>query len=182
MDLKWYFIGLALVALSLGILCIRPSDRFLSCLEKLPRHRAGGYLLFGAAAAWFIWNIAQLGKADEVGFLSKQNMLIVFTAIALLTPIYVPDFLAVRGLCILYLLLANELLDLTWMEYSLAQRWFNGGIYIGIVFALVWGAAPYLFRDFVQWIGSKTTHRRFLGIGLVSYGMILVFSTFYALS
>lgn len=147
-----------------------------SC-KAFPRHKLAGYCLFGLGALWFLWNVSNLTKADEIGFVSNDTLLIVFAFIALLTVPFVPDFLAVRGLAILYLLAARVLLDLGWMEYSTPQRLFNTAIYLGIVAALIIGASPYRLRDFFNWSFARPARYKLLGSLCALYGLTLTLTS-----
>ena len=61
------------------------------------------------ATAWFVWNVNVEPIADFSVF--KPYMMAGFTAVGILACIFVQDFLAVRGLAVLMLLLAKLMLD-----------------------------------------------------------------------
>jgi len=178
MTLFSAILGFGIILAVAGVLCLLGNERVASACKTFPRHKLLGYVLFGAGALWFLWNIAHLSQADEIGFLSRDMMLLIFAAIGLLSIPFVPDFLAVRGLAILYLLFARVALDAGWLQYSTPQRLFNFAIYIGIVGALIIGASPFRLRDFFNWLFAAQMRHRIMGGVCVAYGLILTFSAF----
>ena len=93
-----------------------------STAKALPRSTRGAWLFFGAGAGWFIWRCAQLNESDLIFFKTPGPVMIAFGVLAGLAFRYTPDFLAVRGLCVLMLLAAEPLLYAAYMEYGRPQR------------------------------------------------------------
>lgn len=178
MTLFQAILGFSIFLLMMGMPLLFATRRIEPILKAFPRNPIAGYALFAAGAGWFIYNVAHLSKADEIGFLSNDVMLIIFAAIALLTIPFVPDFLAVRGSSILYLMMARMLLDAGWLLYSTPQRMLNLAVYIGVVAALIIGASPYKLRDFFNWLFAKKTRPKVLGGIFCLYGLALTVSAF----
>ena len=86
--------------------------------------------------------------------------------------IFVPDFLAVRGLASMILLTAGALLDASYMHYDTALV-LKAYVYLAIVIALILGANPYKLRDFFQWLYKNEARPRVFGAVFVIYGLIL---------
>ena len=91
--------------------------------------------------------------------------------------IFVPDFLAVRGLAALILLIAGVLLDVSYMQYGSAL-FLKASVYISIVIALILGANPYKLRDFFEWLYKKEVRPRVFGGIFVVYGFLLAVVAF----
>ena len=126
----------------------------------------------GSGGLWFLWRLFHLGTADEL--LPKPILLIAFGAISVLSFTQAPDFLAVRGLCILMLLAAHDLLRAAYMEWDHPQRLFMVGlVYLGIAAAIYLGGYPYRLRDFFGWLFARGGRARALGTALTGYGMLL---------
>ncbi|MBC2595522.1 hypothetical protein H5P28_14745 [Ruficoccus amylovorans] len=141
------------------------------------RSTPAAVVLFGGAAVWFLWHIAHLGKADFGDY--KQLLLLVFGVTALGSFFFVRDFLAVRGLAVLMLLSARPLLDAAYMQFDHPQRLLMViAVYIGIVIALIIGAAPYRLRNFFTWLFAKNARVRALGLVLVVYGAAVFITSF----
>lgn len=162
--------GLFLIAL--GVPLALNSSRAVAVLKALPRSTSAAVLFFGTGAIWFLWNVLHLSAAD---FGEYRGLLAVgFAAIALLAFKCVPDFLAVRGLCVLVLLAASPLLGAAYMEYQYPQRLFMVTlVYVFIALAIWLGASPFRLRDFFGWLFARTGRTRAFGGALLAYGLLL---------
>ena len=113
-----------------------------AALKAFPRSPSAAWLFFGGGAVWFLYNIWNLSSADFGDY--HVVLFIIFGAIAVFAFKCVPDFLAVRGVCLLVLLCAAPLLEAAYMEYRYPQRLFMVGIiYLGIALAICLGAQPW---------------------------------------
>jgi len=99
-------------------------------------------------------------------------VMIAFGLLAVLAFIYTPDFLAVRGLCVLMLLAAEPLLYAAYMEYQHPQRLLMvTAVYLGLAAALYLAAAPYRLRDWFEWLFRVSSRPRLVGAVLLVYGL-----------
>ena len=163
-----------IVLIVLGLAFCWNGEPVKRALIQFGRSKTATFLVFGASTAWFIYKVAHLSEADEIGIISREFMLIVFIGVALLSFIYVPDFLSVRGLAILFLLVASELLEASWMQYSMMQHMLNIFVYVlMIAVALYMGAVPYKWRDFFTWLFTKAKRARLVGCAFLAYGLAL---------
>ena len=98
-----------------------------------------------------------------------------FGIVAVLAFKCIPDFLAVRGACVLVLLAAGPLLGAAYMEYGHPRRLFmvKALVYIGIALAIWLGAQPYRLRDFFGWLFARPGRARGFGALLAAYGLLL---------
>lgn len=148
---------------------MRPAA-FGSALRRFPRSEAWGYPLMLLATAWFVWNLQQENISDFAAW--KPFMLVGFAAVGILTCIYVRDFLPVRGLAILLMLLAKVALDI--------QRWSDSDwknvitvlAYIWVLAGVVLVVSPWWLRDWIQWLTATELRVRVgctlrLGLALV---------------
>jgi hypothetical protein len=143
-----------------------------SAIKAFPRATSFGYLVFSVGAAWFLYNIWHLSKADFGDY--RTILVIAFGAIAVLAFKCVPDFLGVRGACAIVLLGAGPFLDAAYMEYSHPLRLFMVSIvYVAISLAIWLGAQPWRLRDFLNWVFAREGRSRGLGGFLVAYGALL---------
>lgn len=174
--------SLFLVTLLTGIFLIAFGGHFLwhgmrseSSAKAFPRSQAAAYLLFGSAAAWFLYLVTQLGPADFGQY--KHLLFLLFLGTAVGAFYFVPDFLAVRGLAALMLLTAGVLLDASFMHYgpALVLKVF---VYAAIVAALIIGASPYLLRDFIGWLYKSDRRPRIFGALFALYGLALISTSF----
>ena len=167
--------GLLLIALGLPLLA--HSSRAVAVLKALPRSTAAAVVFFGVGAVWFLWNVLHLSSADFGDY--KTLLAIAFAAIALLAFRCVPDFLAVRGLCVLVLLAASPLLGAAYMEYQYPQRLFLVTFVYGLIALAIWlGASPFRLRDFFEWLFARERRTRFFGAAVLAYGLLLTLVSF----
>jgi len=162
--------GLLLVAL--GVPLVLNHSGYAALLKALPRSQRATYVFFTAGAAWFLYNIWHLSPADFGDY--RTLLFIGFAAVAVLSFKCVPDFLAVRGLCILVLMGAMPLLDAGYMNFEHWQiHFYKVLVYVGIALAIWLGAQPWRFRDFVAWLFARPGRARGVGGALAVYGLVL---------
>ena len=156
----------------LGALLLWNGPQVAGIARALPRSREAAWFFFGAGAAWFLWRLTQLGESDLIFFKTPQPVMIAFGLLAVLAFIYTPDFLAVRGLCVLMLLAAEPLLYAAYMEYQHPQRLLMvTAVYLGLAAALYLAAAPYRLRDWFEWLFRVSSRPRLVGAVLLVYGL-----------
>jgi hypothetical protein len=166
-----------LLMLALGGLLLWNGPAVGATAKALPRSRRASWLFMVAGALWFLWRLVHLSTADEL--LPKPLLIVAFGAVAVLSFNYAPDFLAVRGLAVLILLGAGELLYAAYMEWAHPQRLFMvGAVYVAIVAAIYLGGYPYRLRDFFGWLFARNSRARVLGAVLGGYGALLAVLAF----
>lgn len=159
--------------LLLGVAFVLDFPAFNAAIRSLPRSRSAAVVLFGGGAAWFLWHIWHLSSADFGDY--RTPLFIAFAALALLAFKCIPDFLAVRGLCVLILLTASPLLSAAFMEYQYPQRLFMVTlVYVLIALSLWMGASPFRLRDFFEWLFVRRGRSRIFGLLIGLYGVVLV--------
>jgi hypothetical protein len=166
----------ALLLIAFGAHFLWHGMRSAKSVQAFPRSQVAAYILLGSAAAWFLYKVTQLGPADFGQY--KNILFIVFLVVALGSFIYVPDFLAVRGLAALILLTAGALLNAAYMELPTARLFLVSFVYLAIVVALILGANPYKLRDFFEWLYLKELRPRIFGGIFATYGMLLLVVAF----
>lgn len=163
----------------LGALLAWGDPRVASTAKALPRSQRGAWLFFGTGALWFLWRISRLNESDLIFFASPGPVMIGFAVLAVLAFIYAPDFLAVRGLCVLTLLAAEPLLHAAYMEWQHPQRLLMvTAVYVALALALYLAAAPYRLRDAFEWLFQQPRRARTLGVGLAVYGLVTAIAAF----
>ena len=113
-----------------------------------------------------------LGEADLIFFQTPKLLMLAFGVLAVLSFIYAPDFLAVRGLTILMLLVAEPLLYAAYMEWTHPQRLLMvTAVYIGLTAAIYLAAYPFRLRDFFEWLFRTPGRPRLVGAIVLAYGL-----------
>lgn len=167
--------GLILIAAGLPLLL--DLSGVTAAIRGFPRSTSAGYVVFGAAAAWFLYNILHLSNADFGEY--RYYLFVGFAAVALLAFKCVPDFLGVRGASALVLIGAAPFLDSAYMEYGHPQRLFMVSfVYVAIACAIWLGAQPWRLRDFLGWLFARPARSRGLGGIFLAYGIVLCGAAF----
>ena len=146
---------------------------FAAAVKKFPRSVPWGVALMVVGTLWFLWNLSQESIAD---FAAYKNVLFAgFAGVGLGTCIFVQDFLAVRGLAIVLLLLAKLMVDtgrpaLTQTHWVLViQAW----AYVLVVAGIWFTVSPWRLRDLLAW-GTATEQRIKVGCGIrLAFGMFV---------
>ena len=132
----------------------RPKD-FTATVRKFPRNYPVGVGLMLLATGWFAWIVNNEPIADFSAF--KPYMLAGFVAVGVLSCGFVRDFLAVRALAVIFLLLAKLMVDtcrphldespFVLVNQTLAYLFVLGGIIFTI--------APWRLRDWLEWFTAS---------------------------
>ena len=125
--------------------------QFAATARKFPRNLPVGIVLMLLATAWFVWNVNVEPIADFSVF--KPYMIAGFVAVGILACIFVQDFLAVRGLAVVMLLLAKLMVDTgrphlgTTPWVLVIQVW----AYLLVVAGMWFTVTPWKLRDILNW-------------------------------
>ncbi len=153
-------------------------------LKKFPRNHMMGQILLGVGMAWFWLLVAP----DDMGRLSSLTMelgefdgmkpvLRLLAPVALvLVSISVKDFLSVRALGLLGLMVASPLLCAAFLKNPASRLLIPVFAYALIIASLFWVSMPYLFRDWVNWATTNSGRWRALAFGGVAYGVAVLVS------
>jgi hypothetical protein len=125
--------------------------QFAAAARKFPRNLPAGIFLMLLGTAWFLWIVNAEPIADFTSF--KPYMMAGFAAVGILSCVFIQDFLAVRGLAVVLLLLARLMVDTgrphlgetPWV--LVIQTW----AYVFIVAGIWFTVTPWKLRDFLNW-------------------------------
>lgn len=160
-----------------GILLTIQRANFAAVLIRFPRSKLCSYWLVSLATLWFLLrHVTHLSEADFGDY--KLLIGLIAVGVALLSFLYVADFLAVRGWSMLVLLYAREVLDAAFLQEPESRLLLVLVTYIFIVIALYLGAWPYRMRDWMEWMGKKKVRFTLLGWGFVFVGLIILTTSF----
>lgn len=157
--------------LGAGALLASYPPRVRSFLMAFPRCRKGAFVLLFLATAVVLYQVTQLGEADFGKY--KHILFAFFLVLAVGAWFQVPDFLGVRALAVLGLLLAGVFLRAAFLEPP-ATRLFLVVFTYGVIVASIYlAAAPYRLRDALLGLDQRPAIRRGVGIGFSLYGLLL---------
>jgi hypothetical protein len=156
MKLSLLCILLGLGMGSLQLFGLTRPQKFTETMRKFPRNLAAGVVLMLLGTAWFAWNVNMEPIADFSAY--KPYMLAGFSAIGVLSCIFVQDFLAVRGLAVVFLLLGKLMLDTgrPHLGESDLVVVIQGWAYFFILAGIYLTVAPWRLRDFLNWATANS--------------------------
>ncbi len=162
-------LGLAFAALNLfGLLS---PARFGAGARKFPRSIPIGCVLTLAGAAWFVWNVSHESLADFESL--KPFLFTLFISVGLGTCVFVQDFLAVRGLSVLLLLLGKLMVD---TERWAASEWrlvIAVWAYLMVLAGMWFTISPWRLRDLVYWGTANETRIRVTSAIRFAFGLFV---------
>lgn len=151
----------------------RPA-KFADAAKKFPRNLTAGIVLMVLGTAWFVWNVNVEPIADFTSM--KPYMMGGFIAVGVLSCVFIQDFLAVRGLAVVMLLLGKLMVDtgrphLGESAFVLViQAW----AYVLIVAGIWFTITPWRLRDLLNWATANESRVR-LGSGLrLAFALFIV--------
>lgn len=155
-------------------------------LKKFPRNPLAGQIILGIALGWFWLLIAP----DGMGKLSALQMDLgdfnnIKPILRLLVPaalvavvISVRDFLAVRALGVLGLMVAAPLLEAAFLKDPQSRLLIPIFAYALLTKSMFWVGMPYLFRDAVTWATATKSRWTLLSFGGLAYGIVTLVCAF----
>ena len=168
-------VGLLLIALHLfALVNARESKQFLRVFPRSPW--IGQALLIIDA----IWSFALISTMDLGEFSSFKNaILIAIVVAAILTILYVEEFLAVRALGIFCLLAAEPLVEAAFLQPQTSRLLLTLLAYAWATLGMFWVGMPYLLRNQISWVSQTDRRWRAAAFGGIAYGAILSFCALF---
>lgn len=146
---------------------------FGAAVRKFPRSTAWGYALMLLGTGWFLFNLSQESISDFAAY--KNILFFGFAAVGIGSCLYVQDFLAVRGLAVVLLLLAKLMVDTGRPHLGqspmvlLIQLW----AYLLVVAGIWLTISPWRLRDLLNW-STANDKRIKIGCGIrLAFGLLV---------
>jgi hypothetical protein len=143
--------------------------------RKFPRNLPLGVALMLLGTAWFVYKVNIEPIADFSAF--KPYMIAGFIAVGVGSCIFVQDFLAVRGLAVVLLLLGKLMVDTGRPHLGqspfveIIQVW----AYVLVVAGIWFTVTPWKLRDFINWATATEARTRLLsGVRLAFAAFVLI--------
>lgn len=180
-HLSLFTVGLILAAWLIGLhaLMLAKPAAVQGYLKKFPRDQTTGQILLGIGMAWFWLLIApdNMGKlsalAMDLGeFNGAKPLLRILVPVALvLVATSVRDFLAIRALGVLGLMVASPLLESAFLEDPSSRLLVPIYAYTLLTGSLFCVGMPYLFRDAVTWVTADSKRWTMCSLAGLVYGV-----------
>jgi hypothetical protein len=179
-----YFVSLKIVALVVGLLYLAAHlpgalipNWTAPRLRGLPRNYPLGVVLMLAATAWFVMLTAMMDLGELSGM--RPQLMAVWAIAGVLTVIFVPGFLAIRGFGCLLLLAGAVILDGAFLVETPARFVMTILAYLWVIAGMVLVYSPHLGRDHIMYVAQTPQRCRawswpgvILGVVLIVLGLI----------
>jgi hypothetical protein len=150
------FIKLSTLSILLGSLVVlinlfgllKPSE-FAAAARKFPRCLPAGYILTLAGTAWFILYVNRESLADFESL--KPYLFTLFIGVGVGTCFFVQDFLAVRGLAVIMLLLGKVMVDTERWALTEWRLVIAVWAYVMVIAGMWFTISPWRLRDLLYW-------------------------------
>jgi len=154
-------------------------EAYAAALRRFPRSLVWGYVLTLLGTGWFLFNLQQESIADLAT--AKNILFFLFSGVGIGTCIFVHDFLAVRGLSVVLLLLAKFMVD-AGRPHLAETSWtlvFQGWAYVMVIAGMWLTISPWRLRDLIEW-GTATPQRTRIGSGIrLAFGLLIAALGFF---
>jgi len=181
---------LSLLAILLGVgmglpqlVGVTQPAKLAAAARKFPRNLPAGIVLMLLGTAWFAWNVHVETLADFEPL--KKYMIPGFIAVGVGSCIFVQDFLAVRGLAVVVLLLGKLMVDTgrphlptgifhvlpgesSWV--LVIQAW----AYVFIVAGIWFTVTPWRLRDIINWATASEARTRLLSGLRLAFALLVL--------
>jgi hypothetical protein len=145
---------------------------FAANVRRFPRSMPWGIALMLLGTGWFVWNLNGESISDFASY--KPILLAGFAGVGIASCFFVQDFLAVRGLAVVFLLLGKLMVDTArWAETDwrlVVITWAYLLVIAGIWFTLY----PWHLRDAVNWATANDKRTRALSALRLAFGIFVV--------
>ena len=151
---------------------VKPKE-FAASVRKFPRNIPIGIALVLLATAWFLWILSKEAVSDFATY--KNVLFMLFAAVGVGTCIFVQDFIAVRGLAVVFMLLAKLMVDsgrpmLEKTHWTLViQTW----AYVLVVAGIWLTLSPWRLRDLLNWATANEKRVRIGSAIRLAFGLFV---------
>jgi len=134
---------------------------FAASVRKFPRSVGVGCVLMAIGTAWFLWNLSQESISDFAQW--KNALFALFACVGIGTCVFVQDFLAVRGLAVVLMLLGKLMVDTgrPWLGRSPLVLVIQVWAYLLVMAGMWFTVSPWRLRDLLEW--ATANERRVRG-------------------
>ena len=170
---------LALWLIGLHLLMLVRPAMVQGFLHKFPRHTLLGPVILGIGLAWFWLLIAPEGYGIvsaltmNLGEFDKAKPILQWLVPLswFLVIISVRDFLAVRALGLLGLMVASPLLEAAFLKDPTSRLLVPVFAYALLTVSMFWVGMPYVFRNTVTWVTATPQRWTAMALAGLGYGI-----------
>lgn len=159
-------VGLALL---IGhIVAIVQKEKVQDFLKAFPRSYKWGVILLSID---LVWGMMCLSNMDMGEFHNLRKWFLIIVPISfVLVLVYVQEFLAVRALGSLLLLVGGIVLEAAFLQPQFSRLLLPSIAYVWIIAGMYFVGMPFLMRDWVNWVTASDARWKLATFGGVAYG------------
>lgn len=172
-------LSLSVLSIALGGLMAIPQiyglanpSRFAASARAFPRNEVAGRVLVAVATIWFLFNLRQETISDFAAY--KPYMYAGFAFLGVASCFVLRDFLAVRGLALVFLLIAKLMVD--------TARWHPSGwrivialwAYLLVIAGMWFTVSPWRLRDLIGWMTASESRVRITSAIRLGFALFVV--------
>jgi hypothetical protein len=150
---------------------VRPAQ-LGAAARAFPRSLTAGYILLAIGTLWFLYYLRLEAIADFEPY--KNLMMLGFGVVAAGTAMFVGDFLAVRGLAIVLLVLGKFIVDTARWHDSQWRLVLVTWAYLLIVAGMWFTISPWRCRDLIHWATASEGRIKLLSAMRLAFAILLI--------
>lgn len=148
------------------------ADKAKAWLQAMPRNYRFGAALMVLNFFWVfvIWTEMDLGEF----FTIERPVQVIIIVAGVSVVLFVTEFLAARAVGMFLILLAAPILDSAFLKMPDTRLLLVLLAYVGAVAGMFFVGMPYLLRDAIAWVSSKTARWKAAALAGAVYGALLL--------
>ena len=172
LTLKTVGIGIGVILIAIHVLALVKVKPMQTWLKTLPRNERLGMIILAIDFAWcfLIWTEMDLGEFYTIERTIQMVLVVGFLAFGY----YVREFLAVRAIGLLLILLACPVLDAAFLQPVASRLLLVFLAYVWIVKGMFYVGMPFLMRDGIDWVAEKPSRWKMSAMAGLAYGVTVL--------
>ena len=163
-------VGLALLVSHVYALLHTPKVQ--AFLKAFPRDYKWGVILLSID---FVWGMLCMAHMDMGEFYHLRKWFLILIPISfVLVLLYVQEFLSVRALGALLLLVGGIVLQAAFLQPQTSRLLLPAIAYVWIIAGMYFVGMPYLMRDWIGWVVAKEARWKLAVFGGIGYGALVL--------
>lgn len=163
-------VGLALIAAHL--IALLKAAQVKTFLKAFPRNYFWGVVLLSIA---FVWGMMCLSNMDMGEFYTLRKWFLIIVPMGfVLVLIHMKEFLSVRALGCMMLLVSGIVLEAAFLQPPASRLLLPCVAYVWIIAGMYFVGMPFLMRDAVNWITAHDQRWKLASVGGVAYGIAVL--------
>ena len=171
-PLKGTGICVALALIVSHVFAFTKADQVQAFLKAFPRNYKWGVILLSID---FVWGMMCLANMDMGEFYNMRSWFLYLVPVGfVLVLMFVQEFLAVRALGTLLLLVGGIVLEAAFLKPQFSRLLLPVIAYVWIIAGMYFVGMPYLMRDWVAWVTAQPGRWKLATLGGIAYGAALL--------